>query len=395
MENNIYIGDNLVFLKDAVLNKGEKYKMIYIDPPYNTRTKKTYNDKYSHNEWEDFIRIRIEYAHKLLSDDGCIFISIDDNEMCHLRDICDGVFDSKNFIGTFITKQSQRSNSKHINIIHEYILCYAKDKKKLKPFKIKRVNTPDGLEFYNRIKGDVDKMIMVDGLDIARKKFKTYIAKMSESSGCDWLKNYSYLDDNGDIYFPVDLSVPSAPRAVDIPSIGLYLNPLKTRGWASDEMFIKLHNEGRLVFRNGRPYSIKYLYDAEDNAPSILNYYSRQGTKDLKDLGMDGIFDTPKPVALLKYLLRLVVEKNDRVLDFFAGSGSFGQAVLELNKEDGLNVEVDLVQLNVEVDSNTESYKVCEELGVDPSIDNILIYRLNKFCEINNLKKDFYVKRLC
>ena len=110
---------------------------------------------------------------------------------------------------------------------------------------------------------------------------------------------------------------------------------------------------------------------------------------------MDGIFDTPKPVALLKYLLRLVVEKNDRVLDFFAGSGSFGQAVLELNKEDGLNIEVDLVQLNVEVDSNTESYKVCEELGIEQSIDNILIYRLNKFCEINNLEKGFYVKRLC
>lgn len=391
--NNIYIGDNLVVLKDMVLKGDIKYKMIYIDPPYNTRTKKTYNDKYSHNEWEDFIKERLVCAQNLLTADGCIFISIDDNEMYHLRNICDDIFDSKNFIGTFITKQSQRSNSKHINVIHEYILCYAKDKKKLKPFKIKRINTPDGLEFYNRIKSDVDRMIKSDGLEAARKQFKSYINKTSENAGIDWIKNYNCIDDNGDIYFPVDLSVPSSPRVVDIPSIGLHLDPLKTRGWVSDDMFIRLHNECRLAFRNGRPYAKKYLYEAEDNAPSILNYYSRQGTKDLKDLGMDGIFDTPKPVALLKYLLRLVVEKNDRVLDFFAGSGSFGQAVMELNMEDNLDVEFDLVQLNVEVDKNTESYKVCESLGIEPTIDNILVYRLSKFCEVNSLNKDFYVQR--
>lgn len=391
--NNLYIGDNLLVLNHLVSKGDVKYKMIYIDPPYNTRTKKTYNDKYSYNEWEIFIKDRLELAYKLLSENGCIFISIDDNEMPHLRDICDDIFEYKNFIGTFITKQSQRSNSKHINVIHEYVLCYAKDKKKLKPFKIKRINTPDGLDFYNRIKGDVDRMIKVDGIESARKQFKSYIIRTSENTGDTWIKNYNCIDDNGDIYFPVDLSVPSSPREVNIPSIGLQLKPLATRGWASDEMFIKLHNENRLVFRNGRPYAKKYLYEAEDNAPSILNYYSRQGTKDLKDLGMDGIFDTPKPVSLLKYLLRLVVEENDRVLDFFAGSGSFGQAVMELNMEDDLNLEFDLIQLNVYIDENTESYNVCKSLGVEPSIDNVLIYRLNKFCEINNLKKEYNVKR--
>jgi adenine-specific DNA-methyltransferase len=158
-------------------------------------------------------------------------------------------------------------------------------------------------------------------------------------------------------------------------------------------MLIRLHNENRLVFRNKRPYAKKYLYEAEDNAPSILNYYSRQGTKDLKDLGMDGIFDTPKPVALLKYLLRLVIESEDRVLDFFGGSGSFGQAVIELNNEEQLNLEFDIIQLNESVDENTESYRICKKLGVEPTIDNILVYRLSKFYSINNLNKDFYVQR--
>lgn len=393
--NNLYIGNNLDVLSYLVSKGDTKYKMIYIDPPYNTKTKKTYNDSSSYDVWEIFIKERLERAQHLLMENGCIFISIDDNEMTHLRNICDNIFGSKNFVGTFITKQSQRSNSKHINVIHEYILCYAKDKKKLKPFKIKRINTPDGLEFYNRIKNDVDKMIKSDGLELARKQFKSYINKISENYGVDWIKNYNCLDDSGDIYFPVDLSVPSEPREVNIPSIDLHLEPLKTRGWASDEMFIRLHNEKRLVFRNGRPYSKKYLYEAEDNAPSILNYYSRQGTKDLKDLGLDGIFDTPKPVALLKYLLRLVVEKDDRVLDFFAGSGSFGQAVMELNIEDNLNIEFDLVQLNESVCKNTESYKVCEQFGIEPTIDNILVYRLSEFCKFNNLKKDFNVKRFC
>jgi adenine-specific DNA-methyltransferase len=391
--NNIYIGDNLVVLKDLVSKGNIKYKMIYIDPPYNTRTKKTYNDSCSYDEWEIFIKERLECAYKLLLKNGCIFISIDDNEMAHLRNICDDIFGNKNFVGTFITKQSQRSNAKHINVIHEYILCYAKDKKNLKPFKIKRIDTPDGLDFYNRIKSDVDKMIKSDGIESARKKVKSYINKISENYGIDWIKNYNCLDDAGNIYFPLDLSVPSKPREVNIPDIGLHLEPLKTRGWASDEMLIRLHNENRLVFRNKRPYAKKYLYEAEDNAPSILNYYSRQGTKDLKDLGMDGIFDTPKPVALLKYLLRLVIESEDRVLDFFGGSGSFGQAVIELNNEEQLNLEFDIIQLNESVDENTESYRICKKLGVEPTIDNILVYRLSKFYSINNLNKDFYVQR--
>jgi hypothetical protein len=93
-------------------------------------------------------------------------------------------------------------------------------------------------------------MIKSDGIEYARKQFKTYINKISENYSVDWIKNYNCIDDSGDIYFPVDLSVPSKPREVNISSIGLHLEPLKTRGWSSDEMFIKLHNEKRLVFSN-------------------------------------------------------------------------------------------------------------------------------------------------
>lgn len=85
---------------------------------------------------------------------------------------------------------------------------------------------------------------------------------------------------------------------------------LKTRGWVSDNKFIKLYKENRLSFRDGRPYKKKYLIEAEDNVSSILNFYSRQGSEDLKRLGLNNLFDTPKPVELIKFLFRIIDKKE-------------------------------------------------------------------------------------
>jgi len=387
MKHKVYIGDNA----EVMLNNKdfEQYKhkvsVIYIDPPYNTKTKKSYNDSQERKDWIEFMRTRLLYAGWCLNDEGVIFISIDDNEYAYLKVLCDEIFGEENCLGTFITKQSQRSNAKHINTVHEYILAYAKDKKKCKPFKVRRFDTPEGkdiIQDVRRIAWDVATEYpdwTGDGLEIQqrefRKQLKTYIG---DDASLSWLRNYNCIDSRHRVYFATDLSTPGKPRTVDIPEIGLRLDPLPTRGWSSDEKFIELHKANRLVFRDGRPYAVHYLEEAEDSAPSILDFYSRQGNEDMKRLGLDGIFDTPKPVNMLKYLLRITGVSEGIVLDFFAGSGSFCQAVEEVNKEDKKNLQCLLIQIDEDIQEGTEAYTRCQELGIEPNIPAVLEARLKK-----------------
>ena len=385
MRHKVYIGDNLRVMQ---LNKdldqyGGKVRVIYIDPPYNTKTRKSYNDKQEREEWLEFMRARLILGRYYLSEEGVIFISIDDNEYAYLKMMCDREFGEKNCLGTFITKQSQRSNSKHINIVHEYILAYAKNKKKCPEFKVKRISTPEGRGIINKVREMASNVLQDTGtIDQQIKSYRAYLNDyIKEEMGkrdLSWLRNYNYINYAGEPFFATDLSTPGKPRTVDIPEIGLHLDPLPTRGWSSDAKFIELHNAGRLIFRDGRPYAIHYLSEAEDSAPSILDFYSRQGNEDMKRLGLDGIFDTPKPVNMLKYLLRITGVKEGIVMDFFAGSGSFCQATEEVNKEDGKNLQCILIQLDEDIQEGTEAYERCQELGIEPNIPAVLEARLRK-----------------
>jgi adenine-specific DNA-methyltransferase len=387
MRHKVYIGDNLrVMQRNKDFDQyGGKVSVIYIDPPYNTKTKKSYNDKQAREEWLEFMKARLILGRYYLSEDGVIFISIDDNEYAYLKVLCDEVFGEQNCLGTFITKQSQRSNSKHINTVHEYILAYAKNKKKCPEFKVKRIDTPEGNEIITHVKVLASA---AKSWDNPQKKFRELLNEyIKNNTGLSWLRNYNYIDKDGKPFFATDLSTPGKPRTVDIPEIGLHLDPLPTRGWSSDAKFIELHNVDRLIFRDGRPYAIHYLSEAEDSAPSILDFYSRQGNEDMKRLGLDGIFDTPKPVNMLKYLLRITGVKDGIVMDFFAGSGSFCQATEEVNKEDGKNLQCILIQLDEDIAEGTEAYERCKELGIEPNIPAVLEARLQKVgCDYEILK---------
>lgn len=380
MKHSVYIGDNM----DVMCSEDfKKYlwsmSAIYIDPPYNTKTKKSYNDKQARDEWIKFMRERLLIGREYLSDKGVMFISIDDNEYAYLKVLCDEVFGEQNCLGTFITKQSQRSNAKHINTVHEYILAYAKNKKKAPEFKVKRVDTPEGKKILaSAEKAGKSYVSFYERLDDAIKAYRRWLNGYCKDNGLSWLANYNYINEKGVPYFATDLSTPGKPRTVDIPEIGLHLDPLPTRGWSSDAKFIELHNADRLIFRDGRPYAIHYLDEAEDSAPSILDFYSRQGNEDMKRLGLDGIFDTPKPVEMLKYLLRITGIKEGVVMDFFAGSGSFCQAAEEVNKEDGKSLECVLIQLDEKIAEGTEAYDRCVELGIEPTIPAVLEARLKK-----------------
>ena len=381
MKHKVYIGDNLTVMGSEDFSQyNGKVSVIYIDPPYNTKTKKSYNDKQARKDWLDFMESRLVKGKGLLNEEGVIFISIDDNEYAYLKVLCDEVFGEQNCLGTFITKQSQRSNAKHINTVHEYILAYAKDKKKCSPFKVKRIDTPAGKEIIGAVNKIASECLYrnPDSFQDALKDFRRELSGYVRSNKLPWLGNYNYITENGAVYFATDLSTPGKPRIVDIPEIGLHLDPLSTRGWSSDEKFKELYKANRLIFRDGRPYAVHYLTEAEDSAPSILNFYSRQGNEDMKRLGLDGIFDTPKSVEMLKYLLRITGTREGIVLDFFAGSGSFCQATEEINREDEKNLQCLLIQLDEDIQKGTEAYDRCIELGIEPNIPSVLEARLKK-----------------
>ncbi|MBQ3325722.1 site-specific DNA-methyltransferase [Candidatus Saccharibacteria bacterium] len=392
-QNQLYIGDNADVMNDRhfVDKYNNSIGLIYIDPPYNTLSRKSYSDKDDSSDWYSFMKKRLLLSLPLMRDDAIILISIDDNELANLQLCCNDVFGKTNFIGTFITKQSQRSNSNLINTVHEYVLCYAKNKKCVKPFSIKRMDIPEQKEMINELQDNIRTIFRKDGRIAAEKELPRLIKQICKTRNITWLKNYSNIDSSGRIFFAMDLSTPGHPRKVDIPEINLHLSPLPTRGWSTDARFIELHKKGRLYFKNGRPYSIKYLDESEDNVPSILNFYSRQGTHDLKRLGLQGLFDTPKPVEMLKFFIRMTHLDHSIILDYFGGSGSTGQAVYETNKEDGKNNHFVLIQKAEQVNKKSTAYTKCLELGVEPTIDKILERRLNTFLTKFGQPKDYTI----
>lgn len=395
MKNEIYIGENLKVMQSIDFNeKINSIDTIYIDPPYNTNSTFSYKDSQNHSEWLQFMKDRLTISKNLLKDTGVIFISVDDNEYAYLKVLCDDIYGINNFLGSFITRQAQRSNSKYINITHEYILCYAKYKNKVKPFKIKRIEIPEEREIIENLSKSVKENLVENGINIAQKELNKLIKKYCEDKHITWLKNYCSIDEEGNIYFGKDLSMPSPPNSLEIPEIGLKLDPLPTRGWASADKFKELYSEGRLVYKNGRPYEKQYLYEAEDNASSVLNFYSRQGTNDLNKLGLKDLFDTPKPVGLIKYLIKISTPKNGTILDYFAGSGTTAQAIYELNEENNYNYNYILVQDKVKVDDTTKVFKACDIYGIEPYISAILIHRINTYLSISKKDIDYELKVL-
>lgn len=388
MTNKIFIGDNLNALKTMISQK-TLVDFIYIDPPYNTNSKFSYNDSHEHDEWILFMRKRLTLAVELMHEKSSIFISIDDNKLFELKILCDEIFGKKNFIANLVTKQAQRSNSKLVNVVHEYILVYGKNKKKIQDYKIKRMKMPFTKKIIKRMNNVYNPLF---SLSENNRLLREEIKLITQEKGITWHRNYNNFDKKGRIFFAKDLSTPGKPRVVQIEEINLHLEKLETRGWSSDAKFIDLFYADRLHFKAGRPYEIYYLDESYDNISSILDFYSRQGTEDMRKLGLQGFFDTPKPVELIKYLIRMSLhEKDGVILDFFAGSGTTAQAVYELNEEDEATYKYILVQLNEEISESSPVYSKLAEIGLKTSIDQILFLRLNTFIEKKGLKKDYEI----
>ena len=330
-QTNILIeGDNYHSL--SVLNYTHKGSIdfIYIDPPYNRGGDFRYNDdyvnkdnSYRHSKWLSFMSKRLLLSKQLLSEKGIIFISIDEYEFAALKLLCDDIFSSFESAGPIAwQKASGGGNSKKIVMGHEYILCYMK-----KPITLTQKNEKHADKNYEKSK----KYIQKDGKtffindDIVRKFFGKYPAGVERR--CEYEDLLEYKSQH--VKDQINQKIQTGEYILrENPS-----NPKKHFICALEEV-----GEARMVL-----YSI------------IQGIFNSLGSEEFEDLGFDdSIFSYPKPTKLIKLLLDSVENKNATVLDFFAGSGTTGHAVLDLNKEDGGNRKFILC-------TNNEN-KICEEV---------------------------------
>lgn len=390
---NILIeGDNYHALQ--VLNYTHKGQIdvIYIDPPYNTGNKDfKYNDDYvdkdngyRHSKWLNFMSKRLKLAHNLLKDSGVIFISIDDNEVAQLKLLCDDIFYSENHISLLPTIMNLKGNNDQFGFsgTHEYTLVYAKN---IKNAVINFFEIDENEKLKNWLEDDIGYY----------KKGRTLLASGDESFREDRAKSYfPVLVKNEEIYLISDDEYKNIYNQ-DFKEfndnfvnelIEKYENlgyeivlPIDSRTkkylrweWGFEGKFKKYAKE-IIVYRTKKGDITLYkkqrpeLGDLPTKKPKSIfykpEYSSGNGTLQLKEIFNSKTFNNPKPIELIKDIIYLGSNKNSTILDFFAGSGTTGHAVLELNKEDGGNRQFILC-------TNNEN-NICEEVTY-PRISKVI-----------------------
>ncbi len=363
---NIYIeGDNLEVLRVLQESYLNKVKMIYIDPPYNTGKDFVYRDNFAtdaeewksteyrneagermvvnpdgagryHSDWLSMMYPRLKLARNLLTEDGVIFISIDDNEVHNLRKVCDEIFGEDNFISNLIwQKKFSRSNdATYFSNMHDHILCYSKN---------------------NTLKNE-------NGWKIGLI-----------SRGDDIPKGYSNPDnDTRGVWTSVVLQAKSGSAnliyEIITPS-GRVCTPPSGRFWSVNrKRYEELLSENRIWFGkngDGMPRLKTFLSEVQDGLrPNSIMFHeetghNQEGKQETNKLfDGKGVFDSPKPVRLLKYLITIAnLNKNSIILDFFSGSATTAHAVMQLNAKDGGNRKYIMVQIPEETDEKSEAYK--------------------------------------
>ena len=361
---NIFIeSDNLEALKILQKSYAGKIKMIYIDPPYNTGNDFIYHDDFSqskkdyeiatgdrdmngqllksfkknskdnghyHSNWLNMMLPRLHLAHTLLSDDGVIFISIDDNEQAQLKLLCDEIFGGENFVADIIWNSTKSvTNTALISVSHTHNLVYFKD---IDYFIKNR-------ELF-RLKDDGDGFENPD--NDPRGAWK---ADPFQVGG--WRPNQQYIITN--------------------PNTGVEYAPNEGSSWKNDyEKFQELLKDNRIVFgKNGTsaPQRKRFIWEAQERGKVAKTLWddvetTTNGTQLLKRLFNEkSFFDNPKPISLIKRMLELGSDNKSIILDFFAGSATTAHAVMQLNSEDNGNRQFIMVQLPELTDEKSEAYK--------------------------------------
>lgn len=428
---NLYIeGDNLEVLKLLRQNYYGSIKMIYIDPPYNTGKDFVYKDNFSqtgidsdiqegsrdeegnrleinnkssnryHANWLNMMYPRLKVARDLLTDDGVIFISIDDNEQENLKKICDEIFGEENFIDCITwNKRVPKNDNKGIGNIHEYIVIYVKNSNFTREFTMQKEGLEDIYELLENLKKK--KVPILE----AEKELKKFYNKKGYDRG---ITLYNNLDNNYEPWGKINMSWPNAetfgPRYEVLHPLTKKQVKIPDRGWRWNyDTFMKIVDYENIFKRDDgsficggiwfskdekiQPSSIKYLKDVNKMLlRSIISLKSDGGIEVEKIFEGKNFFSYPKPISLIRILLNSLKERNGYVLDFFSGSATTAHAVMQLNAEDGGNRKYIMVQLPEEVDEKSEAYKFLKENNKPTNICEIGKERIRRAGEL--IKKE-------
>ncbi len=390
-EHLLIEGDNLASLTVLQNTHRGAVDVIYIDPPYNTGNKDflfgdsfvTAEDTFKHSKWLSFMDKRLRLARDLLADTGVIFISIDDNEMTQLKMLCDEVFGTANFVAVLprLTKKSGKDHAGSIALNHDYVVVYVKDKSQ--PVFCGIPSNEDGYPLFDEyfpIRGGykLNQTLDYDSL--------WYNEKMDfplEVDGHTFVPGGSMQQHEkrhaGD-HKPKDWVWRWSREKFEFGLANGFVVIKKGRD-GNPRIYTKTY--ARASISNTRPYQVVYK-DRETNLSSIAltdNRFSNDNAKkEITKLGLD-TFGFPKPTALIEQLLR-ITRRSQTVLDFFAGSGTTGHAVMKLNAEDGGNRRFILCTNNENNICREVTYerlkRVMEKEGARDSL---------RYCRIDYLQK--------
>lgn len=371
IESHILIeADNYPAMKILSLKNEWKNSIdiIYIDPPYNTGNDFTYNDDFSqkndkHSKWLSFMERRLNLAKNFLSESGCIFIAIDQSELYVLKILCDDIFGKNNFINDFMWLHGKGKKNTWSRTLQQHTLCYAKNKKKLKPFV--------EVEYSSWAKTNPDN-------DFRGNWFSGSVS-FSEKRSNQNHKNYF---------------------TITSPS-----NKSWTRQWlVSREEMEKLLKENKIYWGKAPEFDkVPRVKIFNDNPTFVIpkniieNVESTRSAQNHLDnlLGKKNIFDNPKPVNLISHLIKITNMKKDAIImDFFAGSGTVFEAVCELNSCDDGNRKCILIQKPEKIKKSVQKNHNENSNSDFKTISDICRIRCKKVSEIYNSKIENY-KLIC
>lgn len=397
-QNMVLKGDNLDSLKLLKSHYSGKIKCIYIDPPYNTtnddfvypdkfdkeeaevlglanlsqedmeRLEFSFSTKKSHNGWLSFMYPRLLLARDLLKEDGVIFISIDDNEQANLKLLCDEIFGEDNFVSSFIWEKKKKPSFLHSNVgkLSEYIICYLKNNSETFPFSIE--NTTVGKKYpFNNAGNSMSELVfpkksvrislpdsLIEPQDMSEGNIKTILkTKLIIENGYN--KNEFILE--GEFRYSqttLDEIIKNNEDIV-ISKIPFRPNHIKKGGEVKKmkNMFSPNHYE---------------METNEDATAQLIALFEKD------------IFTNPKPIKLISTITKSVTynSRDPIILDFFAGSGTTGHAVMQLNTEDGGNRKFILCQIDEPIAKDKPAYQFCTDNNLEPVISSITIERLHR-----------------
>lgn len=407
-QNLVLKGDNLDCLKILKNYYSGKIKCIYIDPPYNTandeffypdkfdkeeaevlglanlseddfaRMEFAFSTKKSHNGWLAFMYPRLLLARDLLSKDGVIFISIDDNEQANLKLLCDDVFGEENFVEIFswtktVTPPALSHKSRKTN---EYVLCYEKNKNSYK-------------YFGEELDGG-DQPLLNDGNKVSQLVIPKDKVKFNLEDGVYQAGTYHRIK------LLETIEIKDKVSNKDLSIEGRFK-------WQQSFLDAEV-KKGTTFIVKSKKFSVRFQRFEDENYKTPTNHIrdkiitplldkengnvdtNETASSQLEELFGIKVFDFSKPVSLIKYLINFIVNDDEIILDFFAGSGTTGHAVMQLNAKDGGNRKFILVQIDEPIKEDKPAYKFCVENNLPPVISSITIERLKRAGE--KIKKE-------